>query len=42
VITFGLFDGTVEELRESQDPDYEERRQRADEFVESVGAGRTL
>jgi hypothetical protein len=39
VITFGLFDGTLEELRGGQrDSDYDERRRAADEFVESVGA----
>jgi hypothetical protein len=39
VITFGFFDGTVEELRASQDQEgYEERRQAAEELVESVGA----
>lgn len=40
VITFGLFDGTLEELRASQqDPDaeYEKRRAAVDELVESVG-----
>jgi len=40
VITFGFFDGTVEELRAGQQEggDYEQRRATADEFVESVGA----
>jgi len=41
VITFGLFDGTIEELRAGQqDPDaeYEKRRAAVDELVESVGA----
>ena len=41
VITFGLFDGTLEELRASQQEgssEYEARRAAADEFVESVGA----
>jgi len=41
VITFGLFDGTMEELRATQDDPsgrYEERRGASDEFVESVGA----
>lgn len=41
VITFGFFDGTLEELRASQqegNSEYEERRAAADEFVESVGA----
>jgi hypothetical protein len=38
VITFGLFDGTLEELRGGQrDSDYDERRSAADEFVDSVG-----
>ncbi|MFL5900616.1 MAG: hypothetical protein ACJ75S_05400 [Solirubrobacterales bacterium] len=40
VITFGLFDGTLEELRagqQSPDVEYEQRRAAADEFVESVG-----
>jgi len=39
VITFGLFDGTLDELREGQrGRGYDERRQAADEFVESVGS----
>lgn len=41
VITFGFFDGTLEELRASQQEggaEYEARRAAADEFVESVGA----
>ena len=39
VITFGFFEGTLEELRGSQEGgDYEERRQAVDEFIESVGA----
>ena len=39
VITFGFFDGTLEELREGQGGgDYDERRGSADEFVEAVGA----
>ncbi len=41
VVTFGFFDGTLEELRASQQEgsgEYEERRAKADEFVESVGA----
>jgi heme-degrading monooxygenase HmoA len=38
VITFGFFDGTLEELRRGQQgSDYDDRRQAADEFVESVG-----
>jgi hypothetical protein len=39
VITFGFFDGTVEEMRASQsEGDYEERRAAAEELVESIGA----
>jgi hypothetical protein len=41
LITFGFFDGTLEELRAGQqegDGKYEERRAATDEFVESVGA----
>jgi len=39
VITFGLFDGTLEDLRAGQDSgEYDERRSKADEFVESYGA----
>jgi heme-degrading monooxygenase HmoA len=39
VITFGLFEGTAEDLRSTQDDrGYDERRAKADEFVESVGA----
>ena len=41
LITFGFFDGTLEELRASQqdsDGKYEERRAATDQFVESVGA----
>jgi heme-degrading monooxygenase HmoA len=40
VITFGFFDGTIDELRAGQQNsgDYEQRRAAADEFVESVGA----
>ncbi len=39
VITFGLFDGTLEELRASQqdNDEYDRRRAAADEFVDSVG-----
>jgi hypothetical protein len=38
-ITFGFFDGTLDELRASQgDGEYDERRSAADELVESVGA----
>jgi heme-degrading monooxygenase HmoA len=40
VITFGFFDGTLEELRAGQQGsgDYDKRRAGTDEFVESVGA----
>ncbi|MGH2961897.1 MAG: hypothetical protein ACRDVF_17730 [Microbacterium sp.] len=39
VITFGFFDGTLEELRAGQESgEYDERRAAADEFVESLGA----
>jgi heme-degrading monooxygenase HmoA len=40
VITFGFFDGTLEQLRAGQQEssDYDERRAATDEFVESVGA----
>jgi len=40
VITFGLFDGTLEELRAGQQDsgEYDRRRAAADELVESVGA----
>jgi heme-degrading monooxygenase HmoA len=40
VITFGFFDGTLEELRAGQQSggDYGRRRAAADELVESVGA----
>jgi hypothetical protein len=41
VITFGFFDGTLDELRASQQEggsEYEARRAAADELVESVGA----
>lgn len=40
VITFGFFDGTLEELRAGQEEggDYEQRRAAVDELVESVGA----
>ncbi len=40
VITFGFFDGTLEELRAGQreSSDYDARRAAADELVESVGA----
>jgi hypothetical protein len=40
VVTFGFFDGTLEELRASQQDngEYDRRRAASDEFVESVGA----
>jgi hypothetical protein len=40
VITFGFFDGTLEALRAGQrdSADYDQRREAADEFVESIGA----
>lgn len=40
VITFGFFDGTLEELRAGQQGsgDYDKRRAAADALVESVGA----
>jgi hypothetical protein len=40
VITFGFFEGTLEELRAGQrdSGDYDKRRETANEFVESVGA----
>lgn len=40
VVTFGFFDGTLDELRASQQDngEYDKRRAAADEFVESVGA----
>jgi hypothetical protein len=39
VVTFGFFDGTLDELRAGQSGGgYDERRTAADEFVESVGA----
>jgi hypothetical protein len=38
VITFGLFDGTLEEMRANMSQnDYDERRAAADQYVESVG-----
>jgi hypothetical protein len=40
IITFGFFDGSLEELRAGQQEsngEYEKRRAAADEFVESVG-----
>jgi hypothetical protein len=37
VVTFGFFDGTLEELERSQDAsDYEERRRAIEPFVEAV------
>lgn len=40
IVTFGFFEGTIEELRASQQDngEYDKRRAAADEFVESVGA----
>jgi heme-degrading monooxygenase HmoA len=39
VITFGFFDGSLDELRAGQsEGEYDQRRAAADEFVESVGA----
>jgi hypothetical protein len=41
IVTFGFFDGTLEELRASQqdgNTEYERRRAEVDEVVESVGA----
>ncbi len=40
LITFGFFDGTLEELRAGQQDngEYDRRRAASDEFVESVGA----
>jgi hypothetical protein len=38
VITFGFFDGTLEEMRGNQeDNEYDQRRAAAERFVESVG-----
>jgi heme-degrading monooxygenase HmoA len=38
VITFGFFDGTLQEMRANQEEnEYDERRAAAEEFVESVG-----
>lgn len=38
VITFGFFDGTLEEMRANKaDNEYDQRRAAAGEFVESVG-----
>jgi hypothetical protein len=38
VIMFGLFDGTLDELRAGQSGEYDERRSQAEEFIESYGA----
>lgn len=40
IVTFGFFDGTLEELRASQQDngEYDQRRAAVDELVESVGA----
>jgi heme-degrading monooxygenase HmoA len=39
VVSFGFFDGTLEELRKSQqDLDYEGERAKMDDFIESTGA----
>lgn len=40
IVTFGFFDGTLEELRASQQDsgEYDKRRAAVDELVESVGA----
>lgn len=38
IITFGFFDGTLEEMMANKDEnDYDERRAAAEQFVESVG-----
>ena len=38
VITFGFFDGTLEEMRANKaDNEYDQRRAAGDEFVDSVG-----
>jgi hypothetical protein len=38
IVSFGFFDGSLEDLRASQqDFDYEDFRRRVDEFVESTG-----
>ena len=38
VVTFGFFDGTLEEMRANQqENDYEERRAATEAFVDSVG-----
>lgn len=39
VVTFGFFDGTLEELRANQqDNEYDQRRAEAEQYVVSVGA----
>ncbi len=40
IVTFGFFDGSLEDLRAGQQDngEYDRRRATADEFVESVGA----
>jgi hypothetical protein len=38
VITFGFFDGTLEELRGEDRTEYDQRVESIDEFIESVGA----
>jgi hypothetical protein len=39
VVAFGFFDGTLEDLRRSQqEQDYEGQRAKIDEYVESTGA----
>lgn len=39
IITFGFFDGTLEEMMANKaDNDYDERRAAAEQYVESVGA----
>lgn len=38
IITFGFFDGSLEEMQANKsDNEYDQRRAAADEFVESVG-----
>ena len=38
LVTFGFFDGTLEEMMANKDDnDYEERRAAAEQFVDSVG-----
>jgi hypothetical protein len=38
IVTFGFFDGTLEELRSSQQEGYSEMRKETDPMVESTGA----